>query len=66
MRHYVENSHPAILDKDMCEAVQLEMERRREFAKKYQFKKLEFATDNNLLAGRALCGCCGRAYGRKL
>ncbi len=38
-RYYVEESHPAIIDKEIWEAVQLEMERRRAFAEKHQIQK---------------------------
>jgi site-specific DNA recombinase len=34
-QYYVEESHPAIIDKDMWEAVQLEMDRRKAFAEKH-------------------------------
>jgi site-specific DNA recombinase len=41
-RYYVEESHPAIIDKDMWEAVQLEMERRRAFAEKHGIIKVDY------------------------
>lgn len=65
-QYYVEDSHPAIIDKEMWEAVQLEMERRRQFAKKYGLQKLEYATSDNPFAGRVICGTCGKAFGRKV
>lgn len=39
-QYYVEGSHPAIIDKEMWEAMQLEMERRRAFADKYNISRL--------------------------
>ena len=65
-QYYVEDSHPAIIDKEMWEAVQLEMERRRNFALKYGIQKLEYATTDNPFAGRVICGTCGRVFGRKV
>lgn len=65
-QYYVEESHPAIIDKDMWEAVQLEMERRRAFAEKYNIGKLEYATVKNPFAGRVICGHCGSTFGRKV
>ena len=65
-QYYVEDSHPAIIDKEMWEAVQLEMERRRNFALKYGIQKLEYATTDNPFAGRVICGACGRVFGRKV
>ncbi|WP_127837248.1 recombinase family protein [Clostridium prolinivorans] len=64
--YYVEESHPAIIDKEMHTAVQLEMERRRAFAEKYNISKLDYATVDNPFAGRVICGHCGSAFGRKV
>lgn len=41
-QYYVEEIHPPIIDKEMWEAVQLEMERRRVFAEKYNISKLDY------------------------
>jgi site-specific DNA recombinase len=65
-QYYVEDSHPAIIDKEMWEAVQLEMERRRNFALQYGIQKLEYATTDNPFAGRVICGTCGKVFGRKV
>lgn len=64
--YYVEESHPAIIDKDTWQAVQLEMERRRVFAETYGVFKLDYATFNNPFAGRVICGRCGSPFGRKV
>lgn len=64
--YYVEESHPAIIDKEIWEAVQLEMERRRAFAEKYNISKLDYATVDNPFAGRVICGHCGSPFGRKV
>ena len=65
-QYYVTDSHPAIIDKEMWAAVQLEMERRRNFALQYGIQKLEYATTDNPFAGRVICGSCGKAFGRKV
>lgn len=65
-QYYVEEGHPAIIDKDMWEAVQLEMERRRNFAKKYNFQKFNYATIDNPFVGRVICGHCGSTFDRKV
>ncbi len=65
-QYYVEESHPAIIDKGMWEAVQLEKERRRAFAEKYGLQRVDYATTDNPFAGRIICGCCGGVYGRKV
>lgn len=65
-QYYVEESHPAIIDKEMWEAVQLEMDRRKAFAEKYNISKLDYATVDNPFAGRVICGHCGSTFGRKV
>ncbi len=65
-RYYVEESHPAIIPKGMWETVQLEMERRRAFAEKYEIVKVDYAMIDNPFAGRVICGHCGSPFGRKV
>lgn len=55
-QYYVEDSHPAIIDKDMWEAAQLEMQRRKAYAAEHGIQKLEYATTDNPFAGRVICG----------
>jgi len=65
-QYYVEDSHPAIIGKEMWEAVQQEMERRRTYAIDHGIQKLEYATTSNPFAGRVICGSCGQIFGRKV
>jgi len=65
-QYYVEESHPAIIDRETWEAVQLEMERRRDFAERYNISKIDYATIDNPFAGRVICGHCGSSFGRKI
>lgn len=65
-QYYVEESHPAIIDKEMWETVQLEMERRRSFAKEHGIVKVDYATVTNPFAGKVICGYCGSVFGRKV
>lgn len=62
---YVEESHPAIIDKEMWEAVQLEKERRRTFTEKHKLQKIDHGLKDNPMAGKVICGDCGRAFGRR-
>lgn len=64
-KYYVEENHPAIIDKEMWEAVQLEIEGRRAFAEKYNLKKSNYATTDNPFAAKIICGRCGSYFGRK-
>jgi hypothetical protein len=65
-QYYVEESHPAIIDKEIWRAVQLEMDRRKAFAEKYNISKVDYATVDNPFAGRVICGHCGSTFGRKV
>jgi hypothetical protein len=61
---YVVDNHPAIIDKDLWEAVQLEMERRRAYVLEHGIQKLEYATilpdgGNAALAAMFLAGKYG-------
>ncbi len=40
--YYVGKSHPATIDKETLEVVQLEMERRRDYMGKHGVRKLDF------------------------
>jgi hypothetical protein len=62
-KYYVEDSHPAIIDKETWERVQLEMQRREEFLKAH--RRLQYRRDDtNLFSNKIFCGTCGSAYGR--
>ena len=65
-QYYVEDNHPAIIDKVMWEAAQMEMDRRRNFALDHGIQRLEYANDRHPFGGRVICGKCGRAYGRRV
>lgn len=65
-KYYVEESHPAIIEKDMWEAVQLEIERRQGYVERHGIKQLDFIkVQDNPFTGRVICGECGSAFGRK-
>jgi DNA invertase Pin-like site-specific DNA recombinase len=65
-QYYVSDSHPAIIEKDVWEAAQLEMERRKAYVLEHGICKLEYATANNPFAGKVICGSCGHIFGRKV
>lgn len=56
-QYYVENSHPAIIERDMWELVQVEMKRRDNLGAKYS------ATD--IFSSKLVCSDCGGFYGKK-
>lgn len=53
----MEESHPAIIEKEMWEAVQLEMERKRAFAENHGIVQVDYATIDNPFAGRVIWRC---------
>lgn len=61
-QYYVEESHPAIIEIETWEAVQLEMERRKNFCEEHQIKKLDTRIP---FWGKVICGECGSVYSRK-
>ena len=65
-QYYVEDSHPAIIDKEMWEAAQLEMKRRKAYVLQHGIQMFEYASLKKPFAGRVVCGLCGRAFGRRI
>ncbi|WP_410496787.1 recombinase family protein [Cellulosilyticum sp. ST5] len=61
-KYYVEESHPAIIELETWEAVQLEMERRKKFCEEHNIKKLDTRLP---FWGKVICGVCGTVYCRK-
>jgi len=57
-QYYVENSHPAIIDPDEFDAVQVEIERRK--------NRKSPGRCGDLFAGKLICGECGGWFGRKV
>lgn len=55
-QYYVENSHPAIIDKSEWDYVQDEVNRRKKIGRSYSGSKF---------SSRIICGCCGGIYGHK-
>lgn len=64
-QYYVKDSHPAIIEPEMWECVQLEMERRREYIKAHGLNSYAHLPDKNPFAGKIICGMCRQAYGRR-
>ena len=57
-QYYVEDSHPAIIDPDIWDFVQLELGRRRKLGRAYSGK--------STLASKLMCEDCGGFYGHKV
>ncbi|MCO8238510.1 recombinase family protein [Streptococcus suis] len=64
-QYYVENSHEAIIDKDIWELVQLELARRKAYREEHQLKSYIMQNDDNPFTTKVFCKECGSAFGRK-
>jgi hypothetical protein len=56
-QYYVENNHPAIIDRDTWEQVQIEMARRNKLGAHY--------SSSDVFASKLICEDCGGFYGKK-
>jgi hypothetical protein len=56
-QYYVENNHPAIIDRDTWEQVQIEIERRNKLGAHY--------SSSDVFASKLICEDCGSFYGKK-
>ena len=57
-QYYVQDSHPAIVDEELFDLVQMELARRRALKGQY--------SGNGCFASRIVCGDCGHFYGSKV
>jgi hypothetical protein len=57
-QYYVQNSHPAIIEPDEFDAVQLEIERRRNLGRP--------TSSTSIFASRLVCADCGGRFGKKV
>jgi DNA invertase Pin-like site-specific DNA recombinase len=62
---YVKDSHPPIIERELWEAVQLEIERRRLFRERHNLRTLGRYTDEQPFTCRVVCGKCGAVYWRR-
>ena len=62
---YVKDSHPPIIERELWEAVQLEIERRRIFRERHNLRTLGRYTDEQPFTCRVVCGKCGAVYWRR-
>lgn len=57
-QYVVENSHPAIIERDMWEMVQAELKRRESIGASY--------SSSSIFSSKLVCGDCGGFYGKKV
>ncbi len=56
-QYYVENNHPAIIDRELWGQVQIELERRERIGAQY--------SSSDIFASKLICEDCGGFYGKK-
>lgn len=64
-QYYIENDHEAIIDKEFWNAVQLEVQRRKDYMKKYHLRTLGRYTDEQPFSNRVICAECRNIYHRR-
>lgn len=64
-QYYVEDSHPAIIDKVTWEQVQLEFERREAYKEEHNLKHYGYGKEMRPFSGKVICSHCGAIYGVK-
>jgi hypothetical protein len=61
-QYYLEETHPAIIDKRTWELVQLEFMRQSAFIKEHTMNKYQHHRENIPLSGKIICRECGRIF----
>ena len=64
-QYYVENSHKPIIPKEEWEAVQMELQRRKDYCLEVGLKTFGVASVDSPFISRLVCAHCGATYGRK-
>ena len=59
---YYKNTHPAIIDREIWDCVQLEHQRQIEYCREHGIAGLNNHTEQFPLVGRVICAECGGAY----
>ena len=66
-KYYIQNNHPAIIDRNTFQAVQAEIARRTNIRRVSEKSRTEFGkySGKYALSGMIICGQCGSVYRRK-
>jgi len=64
-QYYVENSHEAIIDVDFWKAVQMELERRRNYMEEHEIRCMGRSTEELPFSNRVVCGTCNHVLWRR-
>lgn len=64
-QYYVENDHEAIIEKDYWTAVQMEIQRRKDFMEAYGLRTMGRYTDEQPFSSRVICSTCRNIFWRR-
>jgi hypothetical protein len=64
-KFYYQNTHPAIIDKNIWECVQLEFERQATFIKEHKMNKYHQHSEDIPFSGKLICSQCGHTLVRR-
>lgn len=64
-QYYVKDDHPAIIEKEFWEAVQMEIDRRRDYLKAHGLRTMGRYTDSQPFSNRVFCAVCGNVFWRR-
>ena len=62
---HIKDDHEPIVDKELWEAVQLELARREAFMKEHELTTMGQFTDIRPFSHKVICGCCNHTYSRR-
>lgn len=63
--YQIKDDHEPIVDRELWEAVQLELDRRESFMREHELTTMGQFTDTRPFSHKVICGCCGHTYSRR-
>jgi len=64
-KYHIKEDHEPIVDKELWEAVQLELKRRNEYMEEHKLLTMGQNTDIHPFSHKVICGCCNHNYLRR-
>lgn len=61
-QYYFENTHPAIIDKNTWQCVQLELERQKRYCQDHRISTYHRSNEKHPLSAKIICSTCGCTY----
>ena len=64
-QYHVKDDHEAIVSKELWQVTQLEIQRRKDYMKRYGLRTMGRNTDEQPFTNRVFCGVCGQLFWRR-